>query len=251
MEFVAVSWLREGHFFWDHCVSAILLFKYPQREGGVSHAPQRKAPAGPAVLDVASGCWMDGAGFCMGLLFFVYGPPSTVPYPRSPLAPRPAPTRSPAGPSGAEAPPAPRVHIPLSGVTTSRPRWVLSPPFTSGSLCFCPLIVTDDLSEKQPSVATALFFSLFQKLIRSLPPSHYLSVFFFLSHSPSHFSTMAQTNSSWQQLCIMELCIIYEIIGLIVSERHWQAKRPQWLAWINWKPSGLCELSQSHWWNDW
>lgn len=30
----------------------------------MSHAPQRKAPGGPAVLDVVSGSGMDGDGFC-------------------------------------------------------------------------------------------------------------------------------------------------------------------------------------------
>lgn len=151
----------------------------------MSHAPQRKAPGGPAVLDVASGGGMDGAGLCLGLLLFLFRPPSTVSYPRGPPAPCPAPTRSPTGPSGAQAPPATCVHIPLPGVTTSRPRWVLSPPLTSssfslpsGSYSFCPLIITNDQSEKEPSVVT-FFLPKTDSLTSSFPLS--LSLPFFLA----------------------------------------------------------------------
>lgn len=85
------------------------------------------------------------------------------------------------------------------------------------------------------------------KQSHNLPPT--ISVFVFLFHSPS--STTAQrTNDSWQWHCIVELCIVYKIIVLIVSERHRRAKHPQWLyqpknkwpLWITLIPPGFMLL---------
>lgn len=55
-----------------------------------------------------------------------------------------------------------------------------------------------------------------------LPPTVPLSS----SLCPLH-SSCSTANDTWRQLCIMEPCILCEIIGLIASQRHWQAQHPQ------------------------
>lgn len=59
-------------------------------------------------------------------------------------------------------------------------------------------------------------------------PASYCRSFFFSSFFAVVLPSAAtqRDNCSWQQLCVTELYIIYEIIGLIVNERYWQAKRP-------------------------
>lgn len=72
-------------------------------------------------------------------------------------------------------------------------------------------------------------------MARSSPSSHCPSFFFssfFLLVLPS--ATTQRDNHSWQQLCVTELYIIYEIKGLIVSERYWQAKRPACILRAGW-----------------